>query len=102
MRRRSLPSKKTPSWAATSIDVGVLVGHAQQALVLSLAVAMPVLAVAAVIGLVVAVVQAATQIQDPTISHLPRLLAVVAALAVFGPWMGRQVVAFAIRVFSGS
>ncbi|HQP38303.1 MAG TPA: flagellar biosynthetic protein FliQ [Polyangiaceae bacterium] len=84
------------------MDVGVLVGHAQQALVLSLAVAMPVLAVAAVIGLVVAVVQAATQIQDPTISHLPRLLAVVAALAVFGPWMGRQVVAFAIRVFSGS
>lgn len=84
------------------MDVGALVGHAQQALMLSLAVAMPALAIAALIGLVVAVVQAATQIQDPTISHLPRLLAVAAALAVFGPWMGRQIVAFAIRVFSGT
>lgn len=84
------------------MDVGALVGHAQQALMLSLAVAMPALAIAALVGLVVAVVQAATQIQDPTISHLPRLLAVAAALAVFGPWMGRQIVAFAIRVFSGT
>jgi len=84
------------------MDVGALVGHAQQALMLSLAVAMPALAIAALVGLVVAVVQAATQIQDPTISHLPRLLAVAAALAVFGPWMGRQIVAFAVRVFSGT
>lgn len=84
------------------MDVGALVGQAQQALMLSLAVAMPALAIAALVGLVVAVLQAATQIQDPTISHLPRLLAVAAALAVFGPWMGRQIVAFAIRVFSGT
>jgi flagellar biosynthesis protein FliQ len=61
------------------MDVSTLVGSAQQALVLSLAIAM----------------------QDPTISHLPRLLAVAAALAVFGPWMGRQLVAFAMRMFAG-
>jgi flagellar biosynthesis protein FliQ len=73
----------------------------QQALVLSLAVVLPVLAVAAVVGLVVAVLQAATQVQDPTLAHLPRIVAVVAALAAFGPWMGREIAAFALRVFSG-
>ena len=75
-----------------------LLEQAQNALVLSLAIALPVLAVAAVVGLVVAAFQAASQIQDPTIAHLPRLLAVVAALVVLGPWMGSQIGAFAERM----
>lgn len=75
-----------------------LLEQAQNALLLSVAVALPVLAVAALVGLVVAVFQAASQIQDPTIAHLPRLLAVVAALIVAGPWMGSQIGAFAERM----
>ncbi|HVH43144.1 MAG TPA: flagellar biosynthetic protein FliQ [Labilithrix sp.] len=75
-----------------------LLEHAQNALLLSVAVALPVLAVAAVVGLIVAAFQAASQIQDPTIAHLPRLLAVVAALVVLGPWMGSQIGAFAERM----
>lgn len=75
-----------------------LLEHAQTALLLSVAVALPVLAVAAVVGLIVAAFQAASQIQDPTIAHLPRLLAVVAALVVLGPWMGSQIGAFAERM----
>lgn len=77
-----------------------LLETAQGALVLSLAVALPVLGVAAIVGLLVAAFQAASQIQDPTIAHLPRLLAVVVALVVLGPWMGSQIGAFAERVFS--
>lgn len=75
-----------------------LLEQAQNALLLSVAVALPVLAVAALVGLVVAAFQAASQIQDPTIAHLPRLLAVVAALVVLGPWMGSQIGAFAERM----
>lgn len=75
-----------------------LLEHAQSALLLSVAIALPVLAVAAIVGLVVAALQAASQIQDPTIAHLPRLLAVVAALVVLGPWMGSQIGAFAERM----
>jgi type III secretion HrpO family protein len=77
-----------------------LVHHAQQALLLVVAVSLPVLAVAAVVGLIVAAFQAASQIQDPTLAHLPRLLAVVAALALLGPWMGREVAAFATQMFT--
>ena len=61
-----------------------LVHHAQQALLLVVAVSLPALAVAAVVGLVVAAFQAASQIQDPTLAHLPRLLAVIATLAIIG------------------
>ncbi|MBX3261260.1 MAG: flagellar biosynthetic protein FliQ [Labilithrix sp.] len=75
-----------------------LLEQAQSALLLSVAVALPVLAVAALVGLVVAAFQAASQIQDPTIAHLPRLLAVVAALVVLGPWMGSQIGSFAERM----
>ncbi len=75
-----------------------LLEQAQNALLLSVAVALPVLAVAAIVGLIVAAFQAASQIQDATIAHLPRLLAVIAALVVLGPWMGSQIGAFAERM----
>lgn len=77
-----------------------LLEQAQNALLLSVAVVLPVLAVAAIVGLVVAAFQAASQIQDPTIAHLPRLLAVVLALVVVGPWMGSQIGAFAERMMA--
>jgi flagellar biosynthetic protein FliQ len=79
-----------------------LAHDAQQALFLMIALSLPVLAVAAVIGLFVAAFQAASQIQDPTLAHLPRLLAVIAALALLGPWMGHEVAAFAERMFATS
>jgi type III secretory pathway component EscS len=86
-------------WVGPSaIAPNALVEHAQSALMLSLAIVLPVLAVAAIVGLVVAAFQAASQIQDPTIAHLPRLLAVVAALVVVGPWMGSQIGVFAERM----
>ncbi len=77
-----------------------LVEPAQQALVLATLLSLPIVAVAAVVGLVVAAFQAASQIQDPTIAHLPRILAVAGALVVLGPWIGVQIAAFAERVFT--
>ena len=80
------------------MEPATLVEQAQNALMLSIAVALPVLLVAAVVGLIVAAFQAASQIQDPTIAHLPRLLAVIGALVILGPWMGSQIGAFAERM----
>ena len=77
-----------------------LVHDAQQARFLVLAVSLPVLGVAAVVGLIVAAFQAASQIQDPTLAHLPRLLAVIVAVTLLGPWMGHEVATFAAQMFS--
>lgn len=74
---------------------------AQEALLLSVAVSLPVVGVAALAGLVVAIFQAATQVQDITLAHLPRLIVVGVALAIAGPWMGAQIASFAARVFLG-
>ena len=82
------------------MEPATLVEQAQNALMLSIAVALPVLLVAAVVGLIVAAFQAASQIQDPTIAHLPRLLAVIGALVILGPWMGSQIGTFAERMLT--
>ncbi len=82
------------------MHVAALVDAAQQALILAALVSLPIVGVAALVGLLVAAIQAAAQVQDPTLSHLPRMLAVIAALVVAGPWMGHQIAGFAERAFS--
>lgn len=84
------------------MPTGVLVHAAEQALLLVVVVSLPVLAAAAVVGLVVAAFQAASQIQDPTLAHLPRMIVVVAALALVGPSMGRAIAAFAAQMFGAA
>lgn len=76
-----------------------LVSLAQRALLLSVLVSLPVLAIAALLGFVMAVFQAATQVHDAALAHFPKFLAVAIALAVAGPWMGRQVLDFALYAF---
>jgi type III secretion HrpO family protein len=82
------------------VHVAALVDAAQQALILAALVSLPIVGVAALVGLLVAAIQAAAQVQDPTLSHLPRMLAVIAALVFAGPWMGHQIAGFAERAFS--
>jgi len=72
---------------------------ATSALGLALTLSLPIVGVAALVSLVMALFQAATQVQDATIAHLPRFVAVVVALALLAPWMGRQLVAFASVAF---
>lgn len=76
-----------------------LISLAQRALLLCVWISLPVLAVAALVGLLLSVVQAATSVQDAALSHLPKFLAVSLALALTGPWMGRQLVQFALYTF---
>ncbi|HTQ03000.1 MAG TPA: type III secretion system export apparatus subunit SctS [Polyangiaceae bacterium] len=72
----------------------------ENAVLLSLAVSLPVIGVAALVGALVSALQAATQLQDATLAHLPRLLAVALALIVAGPWMGAEIAKFALEAFA--
>ena len=81
------------------MPVATLVQHAQEALLLTVALSLPIVALAAIVGLIVAAIQAATQVQDATLAHLPRLLAVAASLVALGPWVGREIASFAERMF---
>jgi flagellar biosynthetic protein FliQ len=59
----------------------------QQGLYLLLLVSAPILLTVLVIGLVVSIFQAATQINEATLSFVPKVIGAVAALAIAGPWM---------------
>jgi flagellar biosynthetic protein FliQ len=70
-----------------------------QALHVMLLASAPALGAALVTGLVVSVLQAATQINEMTLSFIPKLLAVFAALAVGGPWMLALLTDYVRRLF---
>ena len=64
------------------------------ALEITLMLAAPMLLVALVVGLLVGIFQAATQINEMTLSFIPKLLAMAAVLAFTGPWMIRSLVEY--------
>jgi flagellar biosynthetic protein FliQ len=57
-------------------------------------VALPMLLVALVVGLLISILQAVTQIQEQTLSFIPKILALVAVLLVGGPWMLNQLLSY--------
>ena len=69
----------------------------QQGLYMLLLVSAPVLLAVLVVGLVVSVFQAATQINEATLSFVPKVVAAVAVLAVAGPWMLTMLVEYIQR-----
>lgn len=79
----------------------LLTEAAREALLLAIGLSLPIVAIAALVGLVVALIQTATQMQDVSWAHLPRFLAVAFALAALGPWMGHEIARFALRVLGG-
>ncbi|MBI4367015.1 MAG: flagellar biosynthesis protein FliQ [Deltaproteobacteria bacterium] len=70
------------------------IGIAKQALFLSLILTGPPVLAAMVVGLVISILQATTQIQEQTLTFVPKLVAVAAALALAGPWMLIQLITF--------
>lgn len=71
-----------------------------QAIKLSLLVGAPLLLVALVVGLIISIFQAATQINEMTLSFIPKLLAVFFVLVLAGPWMLVQMVDYMRQLFS--
>lgn len=79
--------------ADTAVDV------AREAMMLALAVGAPVLATALIVAVVIGVLQAATQVQEHTLTFVPKLLAVLLAGTITGPWMLTRLVEYARRMF---
>jgi flagellar biosynthetic protein FliQ len=69
----------------------------QQGLMLMLLVSAPILIVVLLVGLLVSIFQAATQINEATLSFVPKIVAAVAVLAFAGPWMLQTLVEYLQR-----
>jgi flagellar biosynthetic protein FliQ len=72
---------------------------AQQALYVAVLLAAPMLLASLVIGLLVSILQAATQINEMTLTFIPKMLAMVAVLVIAGPWMITFFVDFMRRLY---
>jgi flagellar biosynthesis protein FliQ len=71
----------------------------QRALEITLLLAAPLLLVALITGLIVGAFQAATQINEMTLSFIPKLLATGATLVIAGPWMLKLIVGYTKELF---
>jgi flagellar biosynthetic protein FliQ len=69
----------------------------QQGLYMLMLVSAPILLVVLLVGVVISVIQAATQINEATLSFVPKVIAAVLTLAVAGPWMVTQLVEYIQR-----
>jgi flagellar biosynthetic protein FliQ len=65
----------------------------------SLKLALPLLLVALVVGLAVSIFQAVTQIQEQTLTFIPKVAAIAAVIVVAGPWMLGQIVSYTQNLY---
>ncbi len=80
------------------MDAQQVLSAGQQGLLMLLMVSAPVLLTVLVVGLVVSIFQAATQINEATLSFVPKIIAAVAVLAIAGPWMLSTLVEYVRQV----
>ena len=73
----------------------------RQAMEVTLMVAAPMLLVALIIGLIVSIFQAATQINEQTLSFIPKLVGIFAAMVIAGPWMLSVMLDYMRQLFAG-
>lgn len=81
------------------MDESVILDIGNDALYLIMYLSAPLLLSALVVGLIISVLQAATQIQEQTLSFIPKLIAMVAALVLMGPWMVQLWVSYTQNLF---
>ncbi|SFN63240.1 flagellar biosynthetic protein FliQ [Izhakiella capsodis] len=76
----------------------MVIGH--DAMMLALSVAAPLLLAALFSGLVISILQAATQINEQTLSFIPKILAVICTIVIAGPWMLNLLLDYMRTLFS--
>ena len=75
-----------------------VVTFAQEAIKVTILVSMPMLALGLIVGLAISIFQAVTQIQEMTLTFVPKILIVLVALLFFANWMLEQLMHFTINV----
>lgn len=83
------------------MDIDIVVTIIQQASLMILLLSAPMLLIGLTVGLIVSVFQATTQIQEATLAFVPKIVAVLLSLVIFGPWIISTIVNFTRNLFLG-
>jgi flagellar biosynthesis protein FliQ len=78
----------------------LVVDITRNAFVTALEIGGPLLAVSLAIGMLVSIFQAVTQINEQTLSFVPKILSVSVVLAVLGPWMATTLITYMVNIFN--
>jgi flagellar biosynthesis protein FliQ len=60
----------------------------------------PLILIALIVGLIISIFQATTQIQEQTLAFVPKIIAVLVGIVVFGPWMLSHMLSYATEIFT--
>lgn len=82
------------------MDTAVVMDIATNAMVTAIMIAAPILLVSIIVGLAVSIFQATTHIQEQTLTFVPKVLAIVGVLILFGPWMITVMTTFITELYS--
>lgn len=78
----------------------LLIQVGREALVMVLLLSAPMLGLGLVVGILVSIFQATTQIQEPTLAFIPKIVAVFVGIAIFGPWMLQIITRFTVQMYT--
>lgn len=81
------------------MDHSIVIDIAQRAITVALMISAPILGLSLLVGLMVSIIQATTQIQEPTLSFIPKIITIFLTLLIFGPWMGNIITEFTIDLY---
>jgi flagellar biosynthesis protein FliQ len=76
-----------------------VLSFALKAMLLTLELAAPFLLVSLVLGSIISLIQAATQIQEVTLTFIPKFVAMIAIIIILGGWMLQQMITFTTEIF---
>ncbi|WP_223700222.1 flagellar biosynthesis protein FliQ [Sutcliffiella deserti] len=77
-----------------------VISMAERGVFTILLISAPLLILALVVGLLVSIFQATTQIQEQTLAFIPKIVAVLVGIVVFGPWMLSNMLSYAMEIFN--
>ena len=82
------------------MDTAFVLKMLNETLVMVLLLSAPALVASLVVGLLVSIFQATTQIQEQTLTFVPKIVVTFLALAISGPWLLSQIVVFTQRIYA--
>jgi flagellar biosynthetic protein FliQ len=82
------------------MDEGMLITFAQNALIMTATLAAPFLLVTLIIGSIISLIQAATQVNEFTLTFVPKILGIILVAALLGSWMIQQLLVYTTNLYN--
>jgi flagellar biosynthetic protein FliQ len=81
------------------VNTGIVLDIGREALKITILISAPLLIIALLVGLIISIFQATTQLQEQTLTFVPKIIAVFISIILFGPWMLTTMINYTQKLF---